>query len=104
MPHHVVLHYAPSPAWLPNRPVFDHLLQPHLAYMTRLHEQGIVLAGGPYTDHSGGLVILRPMALEEAEQVIYADPAIFSGIMTASATAWHKIFEDSSTSAHLAEI
>ncbi|ULH18232.1 YciI family protein (plasmid) [Deinococcus sp. KNUC1210] len=98
MSHHVVLHYTPGPNWVPNRPVFEQPLQQHLAYMRRLHQQGIVLAGGPYTDHSGGLVILRPMALEEAERILCEDPAIVAGTMTASASPWHRLFDDPSSS------
>ncbi|MFC4456117.1 YciI family protein [Deinococcus sonorensis] len=103
MPHHVVLHYARGPGWVPDRPVFEQPLHRHLAYMRRLHQQGIVLAGGPYTDHSGGLVILQPMTLEDAEQMLRADPAIVDGTMTASANLWHTMFDDSFTSVRLAQ-
>lgn len=89
-----VLHYAPGPAWLPGRPVFEQPLQAHLAYLKTLHQQGRILAGGPYADHSGGLVILTPTKREEAEKVFRADPAVNAGIMTALATPWHRMFHE----------
>ncbi|SMB84396.1 YciI family protein [Deinococcus hopiensis] len=92
MSQHFVIHYVPGPAWLPNHPVFEQPLQPHLAYITQLHHQGVVLAGGPYTDNSGGLVILQPTTREAAQMVILNDPAIIPGIMTASANPWYSVF------------
>lgn len=52
------------------------LLEEHIAYLNKYIAQGKIFAKGPFTDHSGGLVIYRVDSMEEAEAIIENDPAI----------------------------
>ncbi|GGK42888.1 hypothetical protein GCM10008955_40860 [Deinococcus malanensis] len=89
-----VLHYTPGPYWSPGRPTVEQPLYERLAYLQALHQQGRILAGGPYTDHSSALVVLHSTTQEEAQSVVAGDPAVLAGIMTATLTAWHFLFQE----------
>lgn len=47
----------------------------HIEYLNDLIEKGKIIAKGPFTDHSGGLIIFRTESLEEAQQLADNDPA-----------------------------
>ncbi len=83
-----VLKYVPGPNWQPEKPVTEQPLEDHLAYMARQFERGALLMGGPLMDHSGGLIILHVADLQEAQQIMAADPAVTSGIVAGSAHPW----------------
>jgi uncharacterized protein len=80
--------YRRGPAWVTGKSVFDQPLQPHLAYMKGLRQQGRLLLAGPFVDDEGGLVVVRAADIEAARQVADDDPAIHSGVMTASVHPW----------------
>ncbi len=54
----------------------EDILQIHLDYLNNLISQGKVFAKGPFTDHSGGLIIFKVNSLEEARELIENDPVI----------------------------
>ncbi|MEH7345963.1 YciI family protein [Bacillus sp. JJ1532] len=47
----------------------------HIDYLNDLIEKGKIIAKGPFTDHTGGLIIFRAESLEEAQQLADNDPA-----------------------------
>lgn len=47
----------------------------HIDYLNDLIEKGKILAKGPFTDHTGGLIIFRAASREEAQQLADNDPA-----------------------------
>ena len=52
----------------------------HLAYMAGLHQQGVVVMGGPVGDGSGALVILRVDSEDAVRAIIAADPYTAAGV------------------------
>ncbi|RXT05781.1 YciI family protein [Ammoniphilus sp. CFH 90114] len=48
----------------------------HIAYLNTLIEQGKILAKGPFTDGSGGLIIFLADSWEEAESLADQDPVV----------------------------
>lgn len=52
----------------------------HLAYMTGLHEQGLVVMAGPVGDGGGALVVLRVESEEDVQQIIADDPYTAAGV------------------------
>ncbi len=54
------------------------ILEDHLAYLNKIIEEGKVLAKGPFTDHSGGLIIFKTSSYEEARKLIENDPVILN--------------------------
>lgn len=54
----------------------DEILEEHIGYLNQKLEEGILIAKGPFTDHSGGLMIYKADSIEEARKLIEADPAV----------------------------
>ncbi|KAB2338827.1 hypothetical protein F7731_04565 [Cytobacillus depressus] len=47
----------------------------HIDYLNDLIERGKIITKGPFTDHTGGLIIFRAETMEEAWQLAEKDPA-----------------------------
>lgn len=54
----------------------DEILDEHIGYLNQKLEEGILIAKGPFTDHSGGLMIYKADSIDEARKLIEADPAV----------------------------
>lgn len=52
------------------------LLDIHIDYLNQKLEEGILIAKGPFTDHTGGMMIYKADSIEEARKLIEADPAV----------------------------
>ena len=52
------------------------ILDEHKAYLQKYIDEGKIYAKGPFTDHSGGLVIYSVENIEEAKAIIENDPII----------------------------
>lgn len=52
------------------------ILEIHKAYLQKLIDEGKIFAKGPFTDHSGGLVIYKASSYEEAKEMAENDPAV----------------------------
>lgn len=52
------------------------ILDEHKAYLQKYIDNGKIYAKGPFTDHSGGLVIYSVDTIEEAKEIIENDPII----------------------------
>lgn len=60
----------------------------HVAYMTKLFEEGSLFAGGALTDNNGGLAVVRAAGDEDARAILAADPAISLGVFAADVREW----------------
>ena len=80
--------YRRGPNWLPDRPLSAQPLQAHVAYMEALHTSDCLSMGGPFTDESGGLVILTVDSMERAQELIAQDPAVLEGILSPEIHEW----------------
>lgn len=52
------------------------VLEEHIGYLNQKLEEGILIAKGPFTDHTGGLMIYKADSIDEARKLIEADPAV----------------------------
>lgn len=52
------------------------ILDEHKAYLQRYIDEGKIYAKGPFTDHSGGLIIYKVESMDEAKNLIENDPVI----------------------------
>lgn len=64
------------------------ILEVHIAYLNRLIEEGKIYAKGPFTDHSGGLVIYNTSSYEEARELAENDPAILNNSRKLTLKEW----------------
>jgi predicted enzyme related to lactoylglutathione lyase/uncharacterized protein YciI len=53
----------------------------HIKNMGKLYEEGYLAMAGPFDDGTAGLIILKAASLEEAKQLLMADPAIGAGVI-----------------------
>ncbi len=62
----------------------------HLAYMSRLHEQGKLLVAGPFMDDAParGIVIYRVATVDDAKALAADDPAVKAGRLVLEAHPW----------------
>jgi uncharacterized protein YciI len=86
----------PGPAWvaeLPSRqqPHWDE----HAEFMDRLFEQGRIVLGGPYADHSRVLLVVQSRDKEEASALFRDDPWTNRGILVESEINEWSVFLDS---------
>ncbi len=86
-----VVYYEPGPNWLQGMPMKDQPLKAHVEYMLALHDRERLTMGGPFADDSGALVIFAAESIEEVEDILSSDPAIVSGIFTATVKEWSRI-------------
>lgn len=54
----------------------EEILDIHKAYLQKYIDNGKIFAKGPFTDHSGGLVIYKVDSYEEAKELAENDPAV----------------------------
>src|SRR5436190_24392523 len=69
--------FSPGPAWIAGKTSRE---QPywteHAAFMDELFEDGTVILGGPYADHTNLLVIVEADHEEEVHQLFQQDPFV----------------------------
>lgn len=69
------------------------ILDIHKAYLQKFIDEGKIFAKGPFTDHSGGLVIYRANSYEEAKEMAENDPAVLQKSRTLVLKEWRSNIE-----------
>jgi uncharacterized protein len=82
MPTRTVVLFSAGPAWVSGRGSRQQAYwDGHAAFIDDLTERGLLLAGGPFGDESGGMNILAsPMARADVERLYATDPFLMHGI------------------------
>lgn len=83
-----LLTYRAGPTWVAGEPMHRQKLRAHFLYMQQLLKDGHLVAGGPFTGEDGGMAIVRAASPAEASAILKADPAVVSGVFTATLTRW----------------
>lgn len=73
--------YHPGPAWQEGRPVTEQGLGGHFNWLVDRYAEGTMKLAGPFTDDTGGMVILRAADGDAARELLAGDPAVERGIM-----------------------
>ncbi|MFT9845967.1 YciI family protein [Aneurinibacillus sp. REN35] len=60
----------------------------HIEYLNDLIQKGKIIAKGPFTDESGGLIIFTANSLEEAQQLAQNDPAALASSRLFTVREW----------------
>lgn len=92
-PIHPVIVHRPGPAWDASKSMFEQAgLQGHLDHYRSLLAQGLMLAGGPFMDGSGGgmMIGLPALSMQAATEHAMADPCVISGLLTAEVRPWYQ--------------
>ncbi len=69
------------------------ILDVHKAYLQKYIDEGKIFAKGPFTDHSGGLVIYKVDSFEEAKKLAENDPAVLEKSRTLTLKEWRSNIE-----------
>ena len=72
----------------------ERLIRAHVAFLRELDKQGKFVMGGPFTNHKGGMLIVKASSFEEAKQISENDPFIREGVRTAEVRSWELSCED----------
>ncbi|MEM2954290.1 MAG: nitroreductase family protein [Candidatus Bathyarchaeia archaeon] len=60
--------------------ITEELIKAHVAHLEQLEEKGQMVLAGPFTDHNGGMIIIRAESFEEAKAIAESDPFVKSGV------------------------
>lgn len=66
----------------------EEILDIHKAYLQEHIDNGNIFAKGPFTDHSGGLVIYKVNSYEEAKALAENDPAVLQKSRALTLKEW----------------
>jgi uncharacterized protein len=80
--------YRPGPSWVPGKTVHEQRLKEHGKYMLSLYEKGSMKSAGPFTDNTGGAVVLEVNGDTEARAIVAEDPAVKSGVFLPEIHPW----------------
>lgn len=70
------------------------ILDEHKAYLQHHIDVGNIYAKGPFTDHSGGLIILKTDTLESARTIVEHDPVSVNNTRKITLKQWKSSFPD----------
>jgi uncharacterized protein YciI len=71
-----------------DRAVYEPHLPAHFAHLAELKARGALLLSGPFTDRTGGMVLIQAASREEAEAIAQADPLVASRVDTYELREW----------------
>ena len=60
----------------------------HIQYMIALSKEGVLAAGGPFLDDSGGMMISTISDLSRATEIACKDPAVIAGLLQVEVKSW----------------
>jgi uncharacterized protein len=65
----------------------------HRKWLTKLRDQGKLVVSGPFTDGSGGLIVLEAASSDDAEALLKQDPYREAGIVKSwMVRPWNPVF------------
>ncbi|MDQ3024090.1 MAG: YciI family protein, partial [bacterium] len=53
----------------------------HITYLGKLYADGKLVMAGPFGEGDQGLILLKAASMEEAQQLLHADPSIAAGLI-----------------------
>ena len=69
------------------------ILEAHKAYLQKYIDEGKIFAKGPFTDHTGGLVIYKADSYAEALSLAEKDPVIIENTRKMTFKEWRSTLE-----------
>lgn len=65
---------------VPGKETTDEHIRLHVVFLKELEDREQLEVCGPFSDRSGGMIVLKNLSLEDAERTASLDPFITSGI------------------------
>jgi uncharacterized protein YciI len=77
----LLVRWAAGPTWSDGRsPREQPGWEEHASYIDDLVARGIMVMGGPLTDHTGSMTLLEGISAAEARELLLADPFVANGV------------------------
>jgi uncharacterized protein YciI len=81
--------YRRGPSWAEGKPMREQQsMREHFRYYLELHRKGLLIAGGGFTDESGGAAVFEATDDAAANEIIRADPAVESKVFRFELQRW----------------
>lgn len=80
--------FRPGPAWVEGQPVTAQPLAEHGRYLLDLYARGTMKMAGPFTDNSGGAVVLEAADEAAVEAIVAADPGVVTEVLVPEIHPW----------------
>ena len=81
--------YRHGPNWVDGKPLHEQQsMREHFRYYLDLHRDGLLIAGGGFTDGSGGAAVFQAADDAAAAGIIAADPAVKSKVFSFELQQW----------------
>ncbi|HLK64812.1 MAG TPA: YciI family protein [Bryobacteraceae bacterium] len=80
--------YKPGPKWISGKPLAEQPLGEHGRYMASLYSKGDLKIAGPFTDGSGGALVVNASDEAAAKSIVMKDPAVVSGVFVYELHPW----------------
>ena len=90
--YYVVL-YTRGENWVEGKSVYEQKLMDHGNFMAGLLKDGKLVISGPFTDSTGGMLVMKAENKEEVAKLIETDPGVTNGVFKAEIKEWHVAFE-----------
>ena len=71
-----------------DKPTFDRSIPAHHAYVKQLIDQGHQAKSGYWAEYGGGMLLFQARSLDEAQQIVSADPLIANGCVEYELHEW----------------
>jgi uncharacterized protein len=65
------------------------VIEPHMAFLAELREQGRIVLAGAFTDKSGGAYLMKASDLAEAQAIAFRDPVHTTGFSVVTVHEWN---------------
>jgi uncharacterized protein len=75
---------------VPDKDTTDEHIRLHVLYLKELEDREELEVCGPFSDRSGGLIILKNLSREEAERTAARDPFVSTGLRSAAIRTFDK--------------
>ena len=81
--------YRHGPSWVDGKPMREQpSMREHFQYYLGLHRKGLLIAGGGFTDESGGAAVFEAADDAAAGEIVAADPAVTSKVFRFELQRW----------------
>ncbi|MDZ4261654.1 MAG: YciI family protein [Pseudomonadota bacterium] len=67
------------------------IIEPHMQYLEKLREQGVLELAGPFADKTGGAYLVAAENLEAAQAIALKDPFHTSGSFVLTVYEWQAV-------------
>ncbi|MBI2519964.1 MAG: hypothetical protein HYV97_06095 [Bdellovibrio sp.] len=75
-------------------PFSESLIRRHVEHLRELARRQQLVMCGPFTNYSGGMIIIKASSLEEAHEIAKRDPFIIEGAETCEIRTWQLSCEE----------